>query len=211
MTRKATNFLRNREVNRIIRIFFGTIFLTWFGFVAYMGITDKQGVSPKPAQNAEEIRQRRLAKVNKIRDLQLSNENNPVKSGNTGNSQTSRASGVYTWEHTGNDDKGSRKEKLDLRDDGTYVWTNDFFYNGVRDDEYSDTWRGRWELKNGNVEVTFSDYKYLTNFSAEDNEKMRRMSEGVHRFKIESNGDLLNTHKDGELLSAEDTQRYKKM
>jgi len=123
-----------------------------------------------------------------------------------GNKDMSSYAGVYAYENTGN----THKQKLDLRDDGTYVWTLDYFHNGARDAEWSDTWRGEWGLKDGNLEVTFSDYKNDPRYSAEINKKSRQASEGVWRFKIENNGDLIQTHKDDVANGPEDRWRYSK-
>ena len=126
-----------------------------------------------------------------------------------GNKDMSSYAGVYAWENNG----GTKKEKLDLRGDGTYDWTDDYFpngVNGVRDAEWSGTWRGKWGLKGGNLEVTFSDYENDPSYSAEINNKSRQASEGVYRFKIEGNGDLIQTHKDDVANASEDTLRYTK-
>ena len=120
-----------------------------------------------------------------------------------GNKDVSSHTGVYTWENNG----GTKKEKLDLREDGTYVWTDDYFpdgANGARDARWSGTWRGKWGLKDGSLEVTFSDYKNDPRHSAEINKKSRRAAEGVYRFKIENNGDLIQTHKDDAANAPED-------
>ena len=122
---------------------------------------------------------------------------------------SSTLSGVYVKSVTAsfNGTALERIETIDLRKTGEFVWAYEHYMSGVKDNYLEEQWDGTWKEKGNIVELTYV-FKPIPHFDAELNAKARARAEGIWRFSIEPNGDLLLIGRNSDVYSTMKQERF---
>ena len=110
-------------------------------------------------------------------------------------------------DHTAKSQAMKRIETIDLRKTGEFVWAYEHYMSGVKNMELEEQWDGTWKEKGNIVELTYV-FKPIPHFDAELNAKARARTEGIWRFSIEPNGDLLLIGRNSEVYSIMKQERF---